>query len=348
MTPSDFLSFLYRQLFLTLPHPTGTLTGKPVIVTGSNTGLGLEAARHFAQLSPRKLIIACRNVSAGEAAKESILASTLSTSTAHKSPAADPDAIEVWQLDLSSYASVQAFAARAENKLERLDVVVENAGIATQTFRLMEDNEATLTTNVVSTFLLALLLLPKMKHTAATHDTTPTLTVVSSDVHGWTTIPERAALSPGSNLFDALNDPSKAVMTQRYPVSKLLEVLAVRAMASQAAQTCAPGQSYPVTINAVNPGLCKSALSREATGALKLNMTIMLALLARSLEVGSRTLVHAGLSGPESQGQYLSDCNVRQPSEFVRSREGGELQGVVWRELVGKLEGIRPGVVGGL
>ncbi len=44
------------------------LTGKTVIVVGSNTGLGLEASRHFASMNPGRLILACRNVAKGEAA----------------------------------------------------------------------------------------------------------------------------------------------------------------------------------------------------------------------------------------------------------------------------------------
>jgi NAD(P)-dependent dehydrogenase (short-subunit alcohol dehydrogenase family) len=114
-----FLSqFLYSQFFVTPPYPAYDFTGQTVIVTSSNTGLGLEAARHFARLNCAKLILAVRTKSKGEEAKESILASTKRTS----------DCIEVWDLDLSSTASVKAFAARAQ-KLDRLDVLVENAGL---------------------------------------------------------------------------------------------------------------------------------------------------------------------------------------------------------------------------
>ena len=97
-----FLSqFLYSQFFVTPPYPAYDFTGQTVIVTGSNTGLGLEAARHFARLNCAKLILAVRTKSKGEEAKESILASTKRTS----------DCIEVWDLDLSSTASVKAFGA---------------------------------------------------------------------------------------------------------------------------------------------------------------------------------------------------------------------------------------------
>jgi hypothetical protein len=67
-------------------------------------------------------------------------------------------------------------------------------------------------------------------------------------------------------------------------------------------------------------------------------------LLARKTEVGSRTLVHAGTSGVESHGKYLSDCKITEPSAFVRSDEGKRSQEKVWKELIEKLEGIKSGI----
>lgn len=70
----------------------------------------------------------------------------------------------------------------------------------------------------------------------------------------------------------------------------------------------------------------------------------MKALLARSTEYGSRTLVHAVSQGPESHGKYLSDCKIVEPSPFVLSDEGKVTQDRVWDELMKKLEAIKPGV----
>lgn len=70
-------------------------------------------------------------------------------------------------------------------------------------------------------------------------------------------------------------------------------------------------------------------------------------MLARTTEVGARTLVHGGLQGPQSHGKYLSSCQIAEPSKFVRSQEGRREQERVWRELVAKLEGIKPGITHG-
>lgn len=199
---SFFLKFIYTQLFVTPPYLTQPFTSQTVIVTGSNVGLGLEAARHFTRLGASKVILAVRSTSKGETAKADIEASTSRTGV-----------VEVWPLDLSSYESVKEFAKRAEG-LERLDALVENAGVipSGSNFDLAEDNETTITTNVVSTFLLALLLMPTLRRTARKFNTQPRLVIVSSEVHAMTTFPERNS----ENIFATLNDKKTAVISDRY------------------------------------------------------------------------------------------------------------------------------------
>jgi retinol dehydrogenase-12 len=173
-------TFFHSQLLVTPTHPTTDFTGKTVIVTGSNVGLGLEAARHFVRLNCAKLIIAVRTASKGQAAKESILSSTKRTD----------DCIEVWELDLGNNASVKAFAKRAQS-LERVDALVENAGISTNNFNVAEGHEMSLQVNVFGTFLLALLMLPKLRETEEKYNSTPHLAIVSSEVHNFAGFKER-------------------------------------------------------------------------------------------------------------------------------------------------------------
>lgn len=314
------MSFLYSQLFVTPAYPTASFSGQTVIVTGSNVGLGKEAARHFTRLGASKVILAVRNLDAGAQAKADIEKSEQR-----------PGVCEVWKLDLGDYTSVKAFATRAA-QLPRLDILVENAGIATPTFKLVEGHESSVTINVISTFLLALLLLPKLRETGKKFPTSlPHLIVVSSEVHGWTKFPEGNA----PNIFAALSDKSKADMGERYPTSKLLEVLAIRTLAPKIAGT-------GVVLNFLNPGLCHSELGREAGWGL----WAMKQALARSTEVGSRTLVAAASLGVESHGAYIHDGAVGDAylSPFVRSEAGHRASERVWDELSGILEKIEPGV----
>jgi NAD(P)-dependent dehydrogenase (short-subunit alcohol dehydrogenase family) len=127
----------YSQLFVTPEYPTTSFADRTVIVTGSNVGIGFEAAKHFVRLNAAKVVLAVRNVSAGEAAKELIEKST-----------ARAGVCEIWELDLASFDSVREFAERAL-KLPRLDIVVENAGIATSVFNVAEGHERTITVNVI-------------------------------------------------------------------------------------------------------------------------------------------------------------------------------------------------------
>ena len=113
-----FLDLLYSQLLVTIPSQTSSFTNQTVIVTGSNTGLGLEAARLLIRLNASKVILAVRTISKGEAAAKSV------TTSCNVSPSR----VEVWQLDMSNKASIVEFARRAAT-LDRLDAAILNAGV---------------------------------------------------------------------------------------------------------------------------------------------------------------------------------------------------------------------------
>ncbi|KAF7505166.1 hypothetical protein GJ744_001232 [Endocarpon pusillum] len=336
MVQSALWDFLRGQ-FTRLPYPETTFTDQVVIVTGSNVGLGFEAAKHCTRLNAAKVILAVRNLDKGNAAKRAIEEAT----------GRRGGVVEVWPLDLSSYESVKAFAQRAM-RLPRLDVLLENAGIAGPPYRLAEDNESTITVNVVSTFLLGLLLLPKLRETGQRYNNTPRLphlVIVSSGVHYFTKLPEQSA--PEGKILATLNDKATANMGDRYNVSKLLEVLFTRELAARSPLPSQAGNARGkggVIINYLNPGLCHSELARNAGLGLK----FMKFLLARSTEVGSRTLVHAASAGEETHGQYLSDCKVSRVSPLVSNdteKHGGKLHTRIWDEIVRKLEAIQPGIM---
>jgi len=318
------MSFFWSQLAVTVEYPSTDFSGKTVIVTGSNVGLGFEAAKHFVRLKAKKVILAVRNLEAGNKAK-TIMEDTIPRR----------GDIEVWYLDLSKYESVKSFAERA-NSLERIDCLVENAGIATRDFKLFEEDESTIAVNVVSTFLLALLLLPKLQETATKFNTKPVLSIVSSGAHRQTKFEQQNA--PPGKIFAALAD-EKSPMDDRYPLSKLLEVLVVR----QIAPLISKSKNSDVTLNILSPGFCHSELARNARS---LGITLMKLALARTTEMGSRTLLASAAAGPESHGKYMSDGVVREwsLSPFVRSPQGDTAGARVWDELKDKLEKISPGV----
>ena len=199
-----FRTFFHSQFFCTPADPKKSFANQTVIVTGSNIGLGFEAARHFYRLNCAKLILAVRTVSKGEAAKEDIV-----RSAKHRSDGAE--AIEVWPLDLSSTESTLAFAERAKS-LPRLDVLVENAGIFNGGYYADEGFEQTVQVNVVSTFLLALSLLPKLEETKRKHpDASPHLEIVSSEGHRYAKFEELNT----PDIYATLNEKSNFALMSR-------------------------------------------------------------------------------------------------------------------------------------
>lgn len=318
------MGFLYSQLFVTPTYPTTSASGQTIIVTGGNSGLGKEAARHLARLGASKIILAVRSNKAGEEAKRDIETTTRCGS----------NVLEVWTLDLLSYESCKNFADRA-SKLPRLDVLLANAGVAGESWSMAGKHERMVSVNVISTFYLIMLMLPKLKSSAKDHGIRPRLTVTVSEVHAQSEFPEWKE----DDIFAALDDESKARVSERYPTSKLLQILVLKHIAPQLRGT-------GVIVNMVNPGLCKSELSRDSGWFLAFTKLI----LARSTEVGSRNLVAAVVAGSESHGKYMSDARLAddEVSPFVKSTDGKEAGEKAWEQLSRLLESIQPRVTSNL
>jgi len=160
-----------RAQLQSIPVPTASFAGQTIIVTGSNTGLGLEAVRHFLRLDAARVILAVRSIQKGEDAKNTI-----------EIPPNNKAVIEVWQVDMSDYDSIKAFANKC-NSLDRLDVVIENAGVLRNTYEAAEGTEITIAVNVIGIFLLALNLFPILRNSGAKTGQTSRLVITSSVVH---------------------------------------------------------------------------------------------------------------------------------------------------------------------
>jgi NAD(P)-dependent dehydrogenase (short-subunit alcohol dehydrogenase family) len=194
-------TFLRSQLFAKLPYPSASFSGQTVIITGSNTGLGLEAARHIARLGAARVILACRTISKGQTAAANIASSEHLTS----------DRIEVWELDLSSYESVKAFGQQVQ-QLDRLDAFIQNAGILTTQYRLEEGEESTITVNVTSATLLGLSVLPKLRESAKKYGVRGRLSFVGSDLQY---IAKFKEAETSDSLYAALNTKENVDMDDR-------------------------------------------------------------------------------------------------------------------------------------
>ncbi|KAH7033010.1 putative short-chain dehydrogenase/reductase family protein [Microdochium trichocladiopsis] len=323
--PSAVFWVAVRQ-FHRLPLPTTDCTGKTVIVTGGNVGLGLETARHFVRLNAARVIIACRNLEKGETAKADIESTTGRTGV-----------VEVWSVDLASFDSVKEFCARAA-ELDRLDIVIENAGVAPAKPQLAEGYESQITVNVISTALMALKLLTILRQTSTKYNVEPHLVIVSSDAHRFVTWP---VMRQSDNFFEALR--TDKMFHERYNISKLLEVLFVRELAQAMDRTGKP----KVVVNTAHPGLCSSQLFRDLPAPFSWILAGIMLVFARTCEYGARNFVYAGLL-PETHGTYISECKPMEVSPRITNELGDKTQKQVYKELLDVLERIEPGVTGNI
>ncbi|KAH7363396.1 putative short-chain dehydrogenase/reductase family protein [Plectosphaerella cucumerina] len=302
--------------------------GRTYIVTGANTGLGYEAAKHLVAFNSTKVIIAVRNVKSGEEAKARIEESTGKTGIA-----------EVWELDLASYASTKAFAKRALG-LERIDALIENAGVGIGRESVSEGHLTTFTVNIYSTFLLAVLLLPKMSEDAKRLGIQPHIAIVTSTMgfqfeQGWTAIkdtPNPIAAVASNETFDSIT---------LYTASKLFEMLALRHLAP-----LIPFSRTGVVVNLICPGLCKTDLGRHGPQEFKDNLKQMHESWGRTAEQGSRTLLFGAVAGPDSHGKLTADGEIRDESftpSWIAGDETKDGRKKVWDDVAAQLEIAEPG-----
>ena len=204
---------------------TADLEGRTVLVTGATDGIGREVARELAARGARVLLHG-RDARRAEAARDDIRATTGS------------DELEVVLADFASLRQVRALAAEVRRRTDRLDVLVDNAGVWQARRHLTEDGlETTFQVNHLAPFLLTNLLLDPLLAAAPAR-----VVVVSSGVH------QRAAVDlrdlQGARRYDG---------TSAYALSKLGNLLFAYELARRL-------QGTGVTVNALHPGAVSTKL----------------------------------------------------------------------------------------
>ncbi|CAG9942775.1 unnamed protein product [Clonostachys rosea f. rosea IK726] len=317
--------FYQNQFKTTLEVPSKgswpDVTGKCAIVTGSNSGLGLESSKQLLSLGLSHLVMAVRSLERGRAAAANLI---------EQNPSAK---IDVWQLDMESYDSIRAFVRKCQHELSRIDFVILNAGASPVRFAKVPatGHERTIQLNHISTALLAVLLLPVLKSKTAGPDP-PVMTAVSSVMAHLTSFTNRDQRP----LLPSFDDTSITPFSppDRYGVSKLLCQLFFVRLAEKVDRNT-------VTINLVEPGLIKgTGLSREATGLAGVFSNIFHGIAGRPLEQGAATYLDAILRhGKESHGSYIMNFKFAPLAKWYYS-DGKALADVIWTETLQELSSV--------
>lgn len=262
------------------------LAGRNALVTGANTGLGMETARVLA-LRGAHVTMACRDMDKAEQARRSIVESAAGR--------IDAGQLDLLELDLNSLAAARQSAQAFKRRGQPLHLLVNNAGIMIPMERRTADGfEAHLGINHLAHFLFTNLLLDSLRAAGRSR-----VVVLSSAAMGM------ATLTPA--LHDLNWEQRKFSGFRSYGDSKLMNLMFARAFNRR------HGKSG-IVANALHPGVIATELARDQSLPFVL-MGIFALPFMKSVPQGAATTVYVATS-PDYQvrgGLYFSDCREKKP-----------------------------------
>ncbi|KAF5624895.1 short-chain dehydrogenase reductase family [Fusarium sp. NRRL 52700] len=324
--PDFWLPVFWKNQFrTTIELPTRIkypqVQGSTAIITGSNTGLGFEASKQLLSLGLSHLIMGVRSLERGKVAAEKLKMIAPSAS------------IDVWQLDMQSYDSIQAFAKKCDTEISRIDFVILNAGISPSNFELVPGtgHEVGIQVNHLSTALLTILLIPILKAKTSGHGP-PRLTTVNSLTAHLCKFPNKDERP----LLASFDDPKITPWSsqERYGVSKLLNQLFL-------VRLCEKVNPNDVIINMVDPGLTKGTHlggHHEMGGVAGALVGAFMAICGRPVDRGAASYTNAVYGhGKDSHGCFLMSCEIA-PLACWFYKHGDILVDQVWNETLEELD----------
>lgn len=245
--------------------------GKIAIVTGANSGLGLEITIGLAKKDV-KVIMACRNLKKAESSKIEIIKTV---------PSAD---IEIMELDLNSLTSVRNFVKLFSIKYNSLNLLIENAGIMIPPFKKTEDGfESQMAVNYFSHFLLANLLMPILNQTEGARVIT-----TSSVAH-----------EKGKIDFDNLNSEISYARMGAYSQSKLACLM----FAYELQRRLSEANSKVIAL-ASHPGVSRTNLFSNIPKLIQILISPILSFFSHPVEKAALPMLYAALGDDVKGADY--------------------------------------------
>lgn len=280
---------------------------KRVVITGGNSGIGLAMAQELAAQGVA-VCLACRNLDKAAAAKAELLART---------PGAE---VEIFSLDLASFAAIRQFAQDFTARHARLDALINNAGAVPLSQRFTEEGfELQFGANYLGHFLLTHLLLPPLEAAARANGEARIVHVASI-----------------AHMVGRI-DPQSFRGVQRYrpfrlyAQSKLANLMFSNALARRLPRG--------VSSQAMHPGGVDSEIWRELPRPAYLALKPFLISPARAGRLGAALAV-----GPEHAGETGGYFTAQWPRPMSRTARNREAQEALYRmscERAG-IEGLAP------
>ena len=251
-------------------------SGKTILVTGANSGIGYQAALELARHGAH-VILGCRSAAKGHAAVEQLR---------RESPGA---AAELAVLDIASLASIRAFAAEFLTRERPLDVLVNNAGVMALPRREVTADgfERQFGTNHLGHFALTGLLMPALLKTRA-----PRVVTVASLAH-----------RNGRIDFANLQSERGYKPWDAYNASKLANLLFARELDRRAREA-----GWPLISVAVHPGVSRTKIVSNGPGANGLKaivLNVVAPVLMQSEAMGALPTEYAATMPDVRGGEYI-------------------------------------------
>lgn len=272
----------------------GSMQGKQVVVTGASRGIGLEAAIGLRRMGA-DLILVCRNP---DRAKEAV-------GKIEVEPGGGK--IDLVLGDLSKMDDIRRVARDIDQKAEKIDVLLNNAGaVFTDRMTSADGLELTFATNHINYFLLTMGLMPKLLASAPAR-----IVNVASDAH------RSAKLD-----FDDLQSENGYRGFRTYSRSKLMNVMFTYALARRLEGT-------GITVNCLHPGVIASNFGRDTGGVFGFLVKAAGPFLA-SPEDGAKTSLHCATS-PEVEGKTGLYFSRSKPKRSNRASYDEAAQERLWK-----------------
>ncbi len=284
------------------------LSGKTIIITGANNGLGFESAKVFAKNGAR-VVLTARSIEKGEKAKSEIIKSI-------------PDAeLDFFVLDLMSLASIKTFAEKIRSKYSNIDILMNNAGIMMTPYKLSEDGfESQMATNHLGHFALTGLLIDLIIKTPDSR-----IVNISSLAH-------KQAKRNFRDLF--FTDKSNYSPMRAYARSKLANLLFTYEL-----QRLFDAKGIQTIAVAAHPGASHTNLGNHLVGKFLYNFLWPIAILmTQKPAVGALSQIRAAVDETAKAGDYFGPSGFMQmggPPVKVKSTKlshDTEYAGLLWKE----------------